>query len=87
MLKERRGGAFIAGAAVGAILAGGVALAQGQQVLQGQSYAVARGQTATLFCATSNGAPQPRGAPLVQQARIAVGTTANVAVVHVTCFD
>ncbi|MBS7791865.1 hypothetical protein KTR66_17830 [Roseococcus sp. SDR] len=86
-MTKRRCGSFIAGAAAGAILAGGFALAQGQQVLQGQNYGLARGNTATLFCLTSNGAPQPRGTPLVQQARIAVGTTANVAVVHVTCFD
>ncbi|UPY39073.1 hypothetical protein [Sediminicoccus sp. KRV36] len=86
-MEKWRFSAFVAGAAVGAILAGGFAFAQGQQVLQGQSYGVARGQTATLFCVTSNGAPQTRGAPLAQQARITVGTTANVAVVHVTCFD
>jgi hypothetical protein len=86
-MQKQRCGIFVAGAAVGAILAGGVALAQGHQVLQGQSYGLARGQTATLFCVTANGAPQPRGAPLIQQARSTVGTTANVAVVHVTCFD
>lgn len=87
MMGRQRGGGFVAGAAMGAILAGGFAFAQGQQVLQGQSYGVARGQTATLFCVASNGTPQTRGAPLVQQARATIGTTANVAVVNVTCFD
>jgi hypothetical protein len=87
MTKQRGGGAFLAGAAVGAMLAGGVALAQGYQVLVGQHYGVARGQTATLFCATTNGAPEARGGPLVQQTRVTVGTTANVAVVYVTCHN
>ena len=87
MRKMRGLSVFAGGLAAGAILAGGLAMAQGYQVLQGQSYGLARGQTASLFCVTSQRAPQPRGAPLVQQDRITVGTTANVAVVHVTCFD
>lgn len=87
MMTLRGLGVFTAGAAAGAVLAGGLAWAQSQQILQGQNYGVARGQTATLFCVTANGAPQTRGAPLIQQARIAVGATANVAVAHVTCFD